>query len=264
MILEKAGSNYLFRFASFSRIRGLTHAVVCRDGGSSRPPFDGMNLSQGVGDDPLTVQSNRERLIEITGGVHVYTRQNHGTTIRVITRDELSRQEPLPTEPLPADALITDVPGIRLLIQTADCQAVMLVDPAAQVVANVHCGWRGSVANIIVATIEQMQHHFGTNPAHLQARISPSLGPCCAEFVYHEKELPLDFRRFMVGDSHFDFWQISAEQLRGAGLQTESIQLPDVCTSCSKDYFSYRRAVREGDPVCGRHGSVIVLDEDSQ
>ena len=85
MILEKSGSNYLFRFASLSRIPGLTHAVVCRDGGTSRPPFDGCNVSLGVGDDPEAVKANRELLVQITGGAHVYTPQNHGTTIRVVT-----------------------------------------------------------------------------------------------------------------------------------------------------------------------------------
>jgi copper oxidase (laccase) domain-containing protein len=123
-------------------------------GGRSQPPFDGMNLSHGVGDDPEAVTANRNRLRQMTGGgIHVYSRQNHGTTIRTITRGSVSCGEAIQTQLVPADALITDVPGIRLLILTADCQAVMLFDPHKRVVANIHCGWRGSVADIIGKTV---------------------------------------------------------------------------------------------------------------
>ena len=57
MIIEKAGSNLLFRFAALSGNPGLVHAVVARDGGFSRPPFDGCNASLGVGDDPEAVKA---------------------------------------------------------------------------------------------------------------------------------------------------------------------------------------------------------------
>ena len=57
--------------------------------------------------------------------------------------------------------MITDVPGIFLLIQTADCQAVMIVDPCRRVVANVHCGWRGSTADIVGLTVKCMVDQMG-------------------------------------------------------------------------------------------------------
>jgi len=158
------------------------------------------------------------------------------------------------------DALISNQPGTALMIQQADCQAVLLFDPVKNVIGAVHSGWRGTVANIIGETIMQMGRHYGTDPKNLQAGISPSLGPCCAEFVNYRKELPEAFQRYQVKNNHFDFWQISVRQLSEAGLRSVAIRKPDVCTSCSEDYFSYRRAVREGDPVCGRHGSVICLE----
>jgi YfiH family protein len=236
----------------------VSYHFFTRHNGASSGFYASLNVSHGTGDDPANIEENRSRIKHWVGAERLLSAHQIHSDLVHVDNGEIDHSHEVDG----FDALISDKPGTALMIQQADCQAVLLFDPVNNAIAAVHNGWRGSVANIIAATIEQMQHHFGTNPAHLQARISPSLGPCCAEFVNHEKELPLDFRRFMVGDSHFDFWQISAEQLKEAGIQAESINLPDVCTSCSKDYFSYRRAVREGTPQCGRHASVIFLGAD--
>ena len=258
LLLIKRNDNYLFQFSPLLHIPGLVHAVVSRIGGDSRPPFDGMNVSHGVGDDPEAVTANRKRLRRITGnGICVYTRQNHGTSIRVITRDAVGRGEAVQTEPVPADALITDVPGVRLLIQTADCQAVMLFDPQKRVVANIHCGWRGSVADIIGHTILRMVSGFGCDPGQMIAAIGPSLGPCCAEFVNFEDEIPRQLWPFRVGAHHFDFWQISRHQLITAGLSDGNVHGPGICTRCNPHLFFSYRAVRK----TGRFAALIGMDK---
>ncbi|BBO86663.1 laccase domain protein [Desulfosarcina ovata subsp. sediminis] len=258
MLLLKRGQNQLFQFPALNRLPGVTHAITTRAGGASQPPFDGMNLSFGVGDDPVAVTANRRWLHRLTGGIHVYSRQNHGITVGVITRQTLGdRDAAIRTAPVAADALITDVPGIRLLIQTADCQAVMLVDPVKRVVANVHSGWRGSVANIIGHTVARMVTGFGCDPGRMTAAIGPSLGPCCAEFVNYRAEIPEPLWRFRVGAHHFDFWRISRHQLVAAGLSTDNLYGADICTRCNPHLFYSYRASRE----TGRLAALIGLDE---
>ena len=238
----------------------VSYHFFTRHGGVSSGTHASLNVSHGTGDDPQNIEENRARIRRRVGTERLISaHQVHSSQVYVDV-GEIMR----PHEVEEYDALISNKPGTALMIQQADCQAVLLFDPVNNAIAAIHNGWRGSVGNIIAATIEQMHRHIGTDPVQLQARISPSLGPCCAEFVNYKKELPEAFLGFQVKDNHFDFWQISAAQLIGAGVPSGSISLPEVCTSCSPDYFSYRRAVREGDPVCGRHASVIVLDEDSQ
>ena len=82
-----------------------------------------------------------------------------------------------------ADAMITDVPGMGLMIKQADCQAVILFDPRKNVIANVHCGWRGNVKNILGRVVHLMEQRFHCKAEDLVAAIGPSLGPCCAEFI---------------------------------------------------------------------------------
>ena len=221
---------------------GIWHAVTTRHGGKSRPPYSSLNLSHGVDDDPQAVAANRKRLQTLSGGgVHVYARQNHGTSIHVITEADLHDRQTIQTLPDSADALITDVPGIYLLIQTADCQAVMIVDPCRRVVANIHCGWRGSVADILSSTVKRMVDRFGCDPGDMVAGIGPSLGPCCAEFIHYKDEIPSHLWPFRVGEHHFDFWQISRHQLIAAGLTDAHVHSSAICTRCNPHlFFSYR------------------------
>lgn len=212
-------------------------------------------MSYGVGDQPETVAANRHKVRQAMGAAALLSaRQNHGEWIHVQT-------SPLAAdlEVSDCDALITNQRDIALIIQHADCQAILLYDPRHMVIAAVHSGWRGSVANLLAKTVQRLQIDFGTVPSDIQAVISPSLGPCCAEFVNYPEELPEDFTRFMVRPNYFDFWQISLMQLQQCGLVAESVQLPTVCTSCSADFFSYRRACRESGGITGRNCAAICL-----
>ncbi len=235
------------------------HAMFSRQGGVSASPFTDLNLSFSVGDDPAAVRDNREKVKRQLNVQYLASAvQVHGDQVTVV-KDITSDQEYKDT-----DALITGQKGVGLLIQQADCQAVLLYDPQRKVIGAVHSGWKGSVANIIAKTVRAMQEHFGTSPGDLRAVISPSLGPCCAEFVHYEKELPLPFHQWQVTANYFDFWAISRWQLKEAGVRDENIEAMGICTVCNEDFFSYRRASKTGDllgkpGITGRNGSTISL-----
>lgn len=235
--------------------RKVRYRFYTREGGVSDGVYASFNVSYGVGDDPLKVTENRRRVKEDFGACRmVSARQVHGDRIYLDRGGETAD-----VEVDGYDALITATPGTVLLVQQADCQGVLLHDPFRRVVAAVHCGWRGSVAGIIGKTIAVLEREFHVTAAELEAFIGPSLGPCCAEFVNHARELPPSFRLFQVTPNHFDFWQISAKQLREAGVPKDNIRIDRVCTCCHPDYFSYRRACRNGNGVTGRHGTAICL-----
>ncbi len=237
------------------RLDRCTYAFFDRHGGEGRAPYASRNISFAVGDDDGVVRKNRD-LVRRSLGLErlVSARQVHGDGIYCSAGESSGRDE---IEGV--DALMTGQVGVGLMIQQADCQAVLLYDPVRPAVAAIHCGWRGSVIGIIGKTIEAMRECFGSNPADLQAVVSPSLGPCCAEFVNHEKELPKEFRMFQVGERHFDFWRITGWQLRESGLKDAAVSVAGICTACSPDYFSYRRACRTTNGITGRNCSVIAL-----
>lgn len=233
--------------------QGCGYVFFDRHQGHSQGLFATGNMSYGVGDRAEKVSANRDLVKQSLGVATILSaRQSHGERIHVQTT-------PLTAdlEVDDCDALITNQKDIALIIQHADCQAILLYDPRQAVIAAIHSGWRGSVANLTATTIQRLQADFGTLPSDLQAVISPSLGPCCAQFINSAKELPAEFNQFMVRPDYFDFWQISLMQLRQCGLAAESVQLPTVCTSCSADYFSYRRSCRESGGITGRNCAAI-------
>ena len=94
----------------------------------------------------------------------------------------------------------------------------------------------------------------GVEPSELWAAISPSLGPCCSEFVNHAAELPPDWGLYSIRPDHFDLWQVTWDQLTTAGVPMQNIETSGICTKCSPKFYSYRR---EG--VTGRFGTVVAL-----
>ncbi len=226
-----------------------------RHGGISEAPYRSLNLSYGVGDSNRFVSANRESVKRKHSIPYLLSaRQVHGDAVFVL-EGALTKD----FEVDGFDALITDQKDVGLLIQQADCQAITLFDPEHPAIAAIHSGWQGSVRNIAAKTVALLTEHFGSSPSRLQAHISPSLGPCCAEFINYALELPSSFLPFEETKNHFNFWKISSMQLLESGLLEENIQISGICTSCSSDYFSYRRACRNGDGVTGRCATVISL-----
>jgi YfiH family protein len=233
---------------------GLAHAFFTRHGGGSEHPYSSLNCSFGVGDRRSVVMENRRRMKESLGIDHlVSAHQIHGDKVMIL--------QEMPKDDFEADgfdAFVTDQP-IGLMIQQADCQAVIFYDPVRKVIGAAHVGWRGSVAGMIGETVRAMIDNFGSEPADLLAAVSPSLGPCCAEFVNYRSELPEWMHSFQVRSDHFDFWEISRIQLQEAGVAASKIDIARVCTCCSKDHFSYRRS-----KTTGRCATVIGLVGDQE
>ena len=243
-------------FKLLSDVRGLEHGVFTRHGGVSRPPYASLNAAWNIGDASENVRDNLNRIKDAIGLDRlVAAPQVHGDAVHVVDEAALDGFEdhgPVLVAG-PGDALVTASPGIGLMIKIADCQAVFLVDPVRKVVANVHSGWRGSVANILAATVGVMRSRFDCRPADILAAISPSLGPCCAEFKNYREELPSSFVAYQSKPQYFDFWAISRSQLVNAGLAPENIEAAGRCTVCEADrFFSYR-----AEKTTGRMAAVI-------
>jgi YfiH family protein len=243
-----------FVFPRLSSCRKLIHGIFSRHGGTSDPPFDTLNVSYSVGDSPGKVAENIKRIrkaIKAEDMAHV--NQSHGDGIVVLGKDKFEKCLEVPF----ADAMITDVPRTALLVKQADCQGTIIYDPNRHIVANVHCGWRGNVRNILESVVIRMKEEFGCKESDLLAAIGPSLGPCCAEFIGYKSFFSGMFEQFMVRENHFDLWALSCRQLQGVGLREENIEVAGICTRCRTDlFYSYR-----GEGQTGRFGTVAMLLE---
>jgi len=162
-----------------------------------------------------------------------------------------------------ADALMTDVPGIAVGVETADCVPILLFDPARPAVAAVHAGWRSTVKKIVQKAVNRMHEEFRSDPSRLVAAIGPAIGPECYEVdepVMGPVQAAFSFWREVAAPRGSDRWSLDLVranqiELMQIGLDGKNIHTAGMCTSCRKDlFYSYRSEGRTG-----RMLSVIML-----
>jgi polyphenol oxidase len=241
-------------FDLLADIPKLHHAVFLRSGGSSQGSFASLNTGFHVGDSPSEVTLNLEKIEKhLSSSIadwkgYISSRAIHGKKIYVVDVDT-------PNDISGFDGIMTAIPNRTLIMKHADCQIGLFYDPINHVAANVHAGWRGTVADVYAEAIQNMKNSFGTNPANILACISPSLGPDNAEFINYKNEIPEEFWHFQIRPFFFDLWSITEMQLQTAGILPHHIEIARLCTYAnSHDFFSHRR-----DKITGRHASCITL-----
>lgn len=232
---------------------GAAHGFSTRLGGVSEGMWASLNLGASRGDDPDHVRENYRRFFAAIGGSAgklAMTNQVHGGTVRCVTTADL-HADPCGKVSYEADGLMTDLPGVALVIYSADCIPILFYDPVRRVIAAVHAGWRGTAAGIATAAVERMADVFGCNPADILAAVGPGIGPDC--FETHE-DVPnamtaalstAVLRHIKIkenGKFAVDLKAINAMRLEQAGLDPDHIAVSGICTACDPDRFwSHRK-----------------------
>lgn len=146
------------------------------------------------------------------------------------------------------DFLITQAKKTGLGILTADCLPIIFYDPEHNAIANAHAGWRGSVQEIAVKTLQRMEENFGTQKNNVTIFFGPCAKKCCYEiqpdfmhnlepFLWHEKTV-----RSGGSKLYFDVSAFNQLLLENYGVPKNSIIMDyNVCTMCDASYFSHRR-----------------------
>jgi purine-nucleoside/S-methyl-5'-thioadenosine phosphorylase / adenosine deaminase len=175
-------------------------------------------------------------------------RQIHEATVRVLKQGNTTVAD-IVTRPA-ADAIASDVLGLVLAVQVADCVPILIADRAGRVAAAVHAGWRGTCAGIARVAVERIAIEFACHPSDLIAAIGPSIGPCCyqvGEGVRDAfasagwKNVPKWFFQDTADSLHLDLWAANRDQLSAAGLTADRIYVSGLCTKTHLDVFeSYR------------------------
>ena len=154
-----------------------------------------------------------------------------------------------------ADALITDVPGLPLVVFSADCNVILLYDPVRRAVGAAHAGWRGTAAGIAGKTVRAMRDAYGCDPADIRAAIGPAIGPCCFET---DNDVP-DALREVLGDEAAPFmtwngrkWHIDLKAVNALWLRKAGVTRIDTCADCTFCrtglYWSHRKTgLRRGE-----------------
>ena len=280
---RKLGAPGVVTVPAFESLPWLRAGFSTRHGGASTAYGDGeLNLGWTREDTPEIVSQNRQRFIQAVTGKSSFelaaVRQFHSNMIRIIEKDHGSLSKPDGKAVLRGDGLMTDVPGVLLGVQTADCIPVLLADKRTRAVAAFHAGWRGTLARIVEHGIGTMRLRYGSRPQDLVAAVGPGIGACCyavgeevrfdfeSQFAYApeifsevydsdpiREKYPLLFLTARApGHSnigpqiHIDLWEANRRQLLDAGVPSKNITVVAECTGCAREkngerrYFSHR------------------------
>ena len=256
-----------FLFENLSHLKGVQHFISTRNGGVSKPPFDTLNLSFNVSDDPKHVIENRKLLADALGfNIESLTmaKQVHGNKVATIEKKMRGKGAHDHASALDAiDAMVTNIPDILLMIQVADCVPLLFYDPMQRVIAAAHAGWRGTALKIAQNTVNTMVKRYKSDPRYIYVGIGPSIGPCCYEVgheVIQEMARNLKNSKGLIisrdGKMHLDLWEANKRQLIEAGLSASNIETAGICTHCNKETFFSSRA---GKGITGRFGAGIKI-----
>jgi purine-nucleoside/S-methyl-5'-thioadenosine phosphorylase / adenosine deaminase len=182
------------------------------------------------------LESALAAVVEATGVRFARLHQVHGDVVLDAPADS-----PRPGDDAPvADALVTDRPGIGLMIRVADCVPVLLADPRAGVVGAVHAGRKGVVLDLVGRTVDRMRALGAEN---LRAWVGPHVCGRCYEVPADLREevaavVPTTYAETSWGTPSLDLGAGVAAQLSAAGVEATQV---DRCTLEDESLHSYRR-----------------------
>ena len=250
---------------------GITapHCFTTRLGGVSTGIWESMNIGPSRGDDIQNVLENYRILGDVLGFSPedvVIARQTHSDIVRRV--DKSHRGAGLIREKLPeCDALITNEPGVALMVSTADCTPILFHDPVTGAVGAAHAGWRGTASAIGPKTVQAMCREFGSKPENIRAAIGPNIGQCCFETDSDVPDAMVEafgpeVREFIrqTGDKYYvNLKEINALILRRAGVG--SIDISRDCTKCQPTRFWSHRITGLDR---GSQGAISLCKEETE
>lgn len=239
------------------------HCFTTRFGGVSEGYLGAMNIGTHRGDAWENVLKNYDILGKAIGFDPknlVLTHQTH-TDIVVPVGQQQRGAGLFAPELSDCDGLVTDTPGIGLVVFSADCTPILAYDPVTGAVGAAHAGWRGTAAGIAQKLIEAMVHSYGAETKNIRAAIGPNIRQCCFQTDWDVPQAMLD----ALGDDAKEYIEARGDKyyvnltamntlfLRRAGV--EHIDCSTDCTCCQPERFWSHRQVGGHR---GSQGAIIV------
>jgi len=239
MVRTQFESLVYYQFKSLLQ-HDLIHGVFTRHGGVSPDPWHSLNLGSTVGDAPDKVAENRQRLfsaLDRPGSSIFDVWQVHSANVVVADGPRNDRPH------TKGDIILTDDPGVTLLMRFADCVPILLYDPRRRAIGIAHAGWLGTVRRAAEFAVQAMVQTFKSDPADILA--GASFGRDASRHLDHRN-----------GKTYLDLWSANRALLQEQGVV--QIEVAQICTACHiNDWYSHRS---EGGKT-GRFGAAIALSE---
>lgn len=265
--IHKEGELLYLTFPLFDK-HNIKHAFTTRKGGASVGQYASFNTGFQNGDSYEAVYENFRRIcsaINIDEKRLVFGKQTHTNNVRCVTDDDIGKGIIKPLDYDNVDGLISNLHGVGLVTQYADCTPLMFCDIKKRVIATSHAGWRGTAAQIGKVTVDKMVEVYGCERENIIAAIGPCIDKCCYEVdnpVYEAfsqieyLSLGKIFTPKENGKYMLNLKEANKQILINAGIVPQNIDVADLCTCCNHEYLHSHRYT---GGVRGNLGLIISL-----
>ena len=185
-------------------------------------------------------ESDRDLLSSVTGldaDKILMLEQVHGDRIFMIDKYPLNESVSFGE----GDGMITGLPGLCLVIRTADCVPVFLYDHRKQIIGAVHSGWKGTRLGITGKCISLMRQEYGSDPGDISVYILPSIGPESYEVNRDVADFFPEDTILRDGKIYVNLWSSIEKSCVRHGINRENIYNTGICNRRNTgDFFSHR------------------------
>jgi polyphenol oxidase len=252
----------LYFESSLLKDSNVRHAFFSRRGGSSSGLLSSLNFRKKC-DTKENIIKNQNKVIKFFGVNSIKTvNQVHSPDPLIINNYDSVRDN------VNADSIVTNLKGMLIAVETADCCPLLLAEPDNKVIAAIHAGWRGAFTGIIESTISAM---IGLGAK--TDRILVALGPTISQETYEVdtafynsfiKEDKLNERFFISSKNkkHYMFDLPGYILMRLEISNIENINADNLGLNTYTDesnFFSCRRAYHKGEAIFGTQISAITM-----
>ena len=189
----------------------------------------------------LNIFSNKEindLIKELKLDNYYEVKQTHSDIVHIIDDNYINNSV--------GDALITNQKNTPIIIKIADCIPILIYDKENKVISLVHSGWKGTLKNITIKTIEIMISKYNSKKEIIYVYIYPSIRQCHFEIQEDVYSLFKDtinnidkYTNKLENKYYIDMQSIIKDKLIEIGIT--NIIDTNICTYCNHDiYHSYR------------------------
>ena len=252
----------MFFSKKLKKFENIKHCFFSRKNGFSAGHYASLNCGPGSDDKQENVLKNLNLVSQKIGckdELLITLNQTHSNKVVYFENESSIKNK------LFGDAIVTKLKNIGIGVLTADCVPILFCDPKKKIIGCVHAGWRGALNGIIENTIDKFSK-LNSKVRDLVAAI----GPCINHQHY---EVGHDFfKKFLAqSNNNGQFFIISNDKkylfnirsyinakLIGLGIKNiDHIKMDTF--SDKKNFFSYRRSIKDNDKDYGRCISVIIM-----
>ncbi len=149
--------------------------------------------------------------------------QVHGNSVAVITDPSQ-----IPSQKIPqVDGVLTNQPGVGLLVRAADCLPILLHHESGLIGA-IHAGRKGTEKRILYQALRLARDKFAVT-SDLKIWFGPAICKNCYQIDRQT-------------DLHYDLIQENLQQLEEVfPPEAVSLKIAEICTLEHPDYYSYRQ-----------------------